>query len=50
MESIQIAKSFGERPDILFTVFENNIHQIERVWFRLDRLIRVIEYMDFSHI
>ncbi len=32
MESIQIAKSFGERPDILFTVFENNVHQIERVW------------------
>lgn len=32
MESIQIAKSLGERPDILFTVFENNIHQIEQVW------------------
>lgn len=32
MESIQIAKSLGERPDILFTVFESNIHQIEKVW------------------
>lgn len=32
MESIQIAKSLGERPDILFTVFEKNIHQIERIW------------------
>ena len=32
MESIQIAKSFGERPDIIFTVFENNIPQIKRMW------------------
>ncbi len=32
MESIQIAKSIGERPDILFTVFEHNIDQIEAMW------------------
>lgn len=32
MESIQIAKSYNERPDILFTVFENNIHQIQQLW------------------
>ncbi|MCA0232463.1 MAG: radical SAM protein [Bacteroidetes bacterium] len=32
MESIHLAKSLGERPDILFTVFESNIHQIEKVW------------------
>ena len=32
MESIQITKSFGERPDIIFTVFENNIPQIKRMW------------------
>ncbi|QHT71432.1 radical SAM protein [Rhodocytophaga rosea] len=32
MESIQIARSLGERPDILFTVFEHNVHQIEKVW------------------
>jgi MoaA/NifB/PqqE/SkfB family radical SAM enzyme len=32
MESIQMAKSLNERPDILFTVFENNIHQIEQLW------------------
>jgi len=32
MESIQVAKALGERPDILFTVFESNIHQIEKVW------------------
>ncbi|MBC8154742.1 MAG: radical SAM protein [Bacteroidetes bacterium] len=29
MESIQIARSLGERPDILFTVFEHNVHQIK---------------------
>lgn len=32
MESISIARGLGERPDILFTVFEDNIHQIRRVW------------------
>ena len=32
MVSIQIAKSYNERPDILFTVFENNIHQIQQLW------------------
>ncbi len=32
MESIEIAKSIGERPDILFTVFENNVDKIEEVW------------------
>jgi MoaA/NifB/PqqE/SkfB family radical SAM enzyme len=32
MESIKVARRLGERPDILFTVFETNIHQIEEVW------------------
>jgi len=32
MESIAIARRLGERPDILFTVFEENIHQIHAVW------------------
>ncbi|GAB3504389.1 radical SAM protein [Emticicia fontis] len=32
MESIAIAKANGERPDILFTVFEQNVDKIERVW------------------
>lgn len=32
MESISIAHGLGERPDILFTVFEDNIYQIRRVW------------------
>lgn len=32
MESIQVAQKLNERPDILFTVFEHNVHQIEKVW------------------
>ena len=32
MESIGIAKALGERPDILFTVFENNLDQVEQVY------------------
>ena len=32
MESIALANKIGERPDILFTVFEHNIHQIEQVY------------------
>ncbi len=32
MESIQIATSLGERPDVLFTVFEHNVHQIQQMW------------------
>lgn len=32
MQSVQIAKKLGERPDILFTVFEDNLHQIEQMW------------------
>ncbi len=32
MKSIAIAKANGERPDVLFTVFEQNVDKIERVW------------------
>ena len=32
MKSIQIAQELGEKPDILFTVFAQNIHQIEQVY------------------
>jgi MoaA/NifB/PqqE/SkfB family radical SAM enzyme len=32
MESIQVAKSLGERPDILFTVWEENLHHVEKIW------------------
>lgn len=31
-KSIEIAKSLKEKPDILFTVFSHNIHQIEEVY------------------
>jgi MoaA/NifB/PqqE/SkfB family radical SAM enzyme len=31
-ESISIAKKLGERPDILFTVFEHNLHHLEVLW------------------
>lgn len=31
-ESIRIASRLGERPDILFTVMESNVHQIREVW------------------
>jgi len=32
LESIRIAKSLGEKPDILFTVFSENINQLEAVY------------------
>lgn len=31
MDSIAIARQLGERPDILFTVFEHNVHQIRQL-------------------
>lgn len=37
MESIKIARSIGERPDILFTVFGDNIHEIESVYQKVTR-------------
>lgn len=32
MESIALARQLGERPDILFTVFERNVHQIRQMY------------------
>jgi len=32
MESIDIAKSLGERPDIIFTAMNDNIDQIDRIY------------------
>jgi MoaA/NifB/PqqE/SkfB family radical SAM enzyme len=32
LESIEIAKELGEKPDILFTVFPDNIHKIKEVY------------------
>lgn len=31
-ESLTLSKNLGEKPDILFTVFPNNLHQIKEVW------------------
>ena len=35
MDSIQIAKKLGERPDIIFTVFDSNMDQIEKIYKRI---------------
>jgi MoaA/NifB/PqqE/SkfB family radical SAM enzyme len=35
MESIQLAKTMGERPDILFTVFGHNVHQIKEIYHNI---------------
>ncbi|WP_242928036.1 radical SAM protein [Pontibacter vulgaris] len=32
MESVKVAKELGERPDILFTVFRHNLHELEEVY------------------
>ena len=32
IRSIEVAKDLGERPDILFTVFEDNVNEIEDVY------------------
>ncbi len=32
MESVRVAKELGERPDILFTVFRHNLHELEEVY------------------
>lgn len=32
MESIEIARLLGERPDILFTVMEDNVHELTQVY------------------
>jgi MoaA/NifB/PqqE/SkfB family radical SAM enzyme len=32
MESLEIAAKLGEKPDLLFTVFEENLHYLEPVW------------------
>jgi MoaA/NifB/PqqE/SkfB family radical SAM enzyme len=37
MESIEVAKRLGERPDILFTVFEQNIDQIGAMYEQICR-------------
>ncbi len=44
-ESIKIAKGLGERPDILFTVFEHNIDKIQQVYEEIsqpDNLVLIL--------
>jgi MoaA/NifB/PqqE/SkfB family radical SAM enzyme len=35
MQSIEVAKSLGERPDILFTAMEHNIAEIEKIYHNI---------------
>ena len=35
MESIKLAKKLGEKPDILFTVFPDNIDELEKVYHQI---------------
>lgn len=37
IKSISIAKSLGEKPDILFTVHDGNIHQIQQVYDEISK-------------
>lgn len=37
MEGIRMARAAGERPDIIFTVFEENLEDIERVYEEISR-------------
>ncbi len=32
MEGIKLARSLGQRPDILFTVSDSNMEELERIW------------------
>lgn len=54
MKSIKIAKDLGERPDIIFTVFEDNIDEIETVYTQIcvpNNLILILNpVFDYSDI
>ncbi len=54
MESIKIAKGLGEQPDIIFTVFEDNINEIETVYTQIcvpNNLILILNpVFDYSDI
>lgn len=56
MESIQIALNLNEKPDILFTVFEHNINEIEQIYYTITQpndliliLNPVFEYNQVGH-
>ncbi len=54
LESLSVAKALGERPDILFTVMENNVHQIEEVYERFcrsDKLVLILNpVFDYNQV
>ncbi|MFY0651949.1 MAG: radical SAM protein [Cyclobacteriaceae bacterium] len=54
MESIEIANNLGERPDILFTAFEHNLNQLERVYKEIclpnDLLLIVNPAFDYNNV
>jgi MoaA/NifB/PqqE/SkfB family radical SAM enzyme len=54
VESVKIARTLGERPDILFTVFNHNIHQIETVYQKFckpDNLVLILNpVFDYAQV
>ncbi|MGB5928509.1 MAG: radical SAM protein, partial [Cyclobacteriaceae bacterium] len=54
MESIAIAHELGERPDILFTVFEENLHEIKEVYeqvsFPNDLMLLLNPVFDYNDV
>ncbi|MCS7073534.1 MAG: radical SAM protein [Bacteroidia bacterium] len=54
IKSLEIAKKLGEKPDILFTVFDDNIHEIEEVYERFakpDGLILILNpVFQYNHV
>jgi hypothetical protein len=37
MESIEVALSIGERPDLLFTITDDNVEQLEQIYEKISR-------------
>lgn len=54
LESIALARQLGERPDIMFTVMENNVHQIAAVYegfCQEDKLVLILNpIFDYNQV
>ncbi|MGF1533524.1 MAG: radical SAM protein [Bernardetiaceae bacterium] len=54
MESIAVARSLGERPDILFTVSDQNMDELPRVWEEIclpnDLILIINPIFDYNQI
>ena len=50
-ESLDVAQNLGEKPDVLFTVFKNNLHQIGEVWqeYAIERSLMLILNPAFAY-